>query len=61
MPNMPLNLRRIGEAVVMDEENEKLIQIPNETEIKEAIWNLHPLKSLGLDGYPRFFIGNYGI
>lgn len=45
----------MGEMLVTEAENDNLIHIPDEAEIKEAIWSLHPLKSPGPDGYPGIF------
>lgn len=58
-PRIPLELEGLGEKVVTIEEIENLICIPNEKEVKKAIWNLHPLKSLGPDGYPGIFYRKY--
>ena len=44
---------------IFDEENEELIRIPIEEEIKECIWNMHPLKSPGPDGFLGVFYINY--
>lgn len=39
--------------------NLKLIRILMEEEIKTAIWSLHLLKALGLDGFSEIFYRNY--
>lgn len=34
-------------------------QIPSDEEIKDSIWNIHPLKSPGLDGFHSIFYQKY--
>lgn len=40
-------------------ENATLIKIPSLEEIKESIWQLHPLKSLGHNGFLGIFYRFY--
>lgn len=40
---------------VIDNENMEPSRITTETEIKEVVWLLHPLKSPGPDEFPRIF------
>lgn len=41
------------------EENDSLMMIPLEEEIKHCIFALHPLKALGPDGFPGIFFHHY--
>lgn len=58
-PTFPEDLNGLGRNVLTIEENFELIRCPNKEEIKDAIWTLNPLKSLGPNGYPRIFYQTY--
>lgn len=51
-PSIPLEVGGIGCNYVMEQENEELIRIPAEQEIKDSVDKLHPLKSPEPDGFP---------
>lgn len=55
LPNNNSKIEDLFIPCITDEENALLTRIPYEEEIKGCIWNLHPLKSLGLDGFPIIF------
>lgn len=42
-----------------DQDNYEILKEPNEEEIRNAMWGVHPLKSLGPDGYPGVFYRLY--
>uniref|UniRef100_A0A803PBK2 Reverse transcriptase domain-containing protein n=1 Tax=Cannabis sativa TaxID=3483 RepID=A0A803PBK2_CANSA len=44
---------------VTNAENEEIGRIPRDSEIKEVVFKLHPLKAPGPDGYPRIFFQKY--
>lgn len=52
-------LEVLGMKEVTDLENTMLINIPTATKIYDCIKKLHPLKSLGPDGYPCIFFRTY--
>lgn len=53
------SLEELVEPVVSNLENDEVIRIPSEEEIKAAIWEFHPLKSLGSDGFLGIFFRKY--
>lgn len=56
---MPQGLEGVTQWLASKEENVKLIQILVEEEIEAAIWELHPLKALDLDGFSSIFFQNF--
>lgn len=44
---------------ITEDENNSLTRIPSEEEIKECVWSLHPLKSLGPDRFLGIFYRSY--
>lgn len=44
---------------VSEEENSSLLRIPMEEEIRECIWNMHPLKAPSPDGFLGDFFRSY--
>lgn len=49
----------LGHKYIMENENRELSRIPSEYEIKEVVWQLHPLKNPGPNGYLRIFYWRY--
>lgn len=37
----------------------KILKIPSIEEVKQAVWDLHPLKSFRSNGFPRIFYKTY--
>nr|XP_048330864.1 uncharacterized protein LOC125422764 [Ziziphus jujuba var. spinosa] len=58
-PQIPEHFKELGERLISPEDNTALLRFPTPEEVKEAIWNLHPLKSPGPDGYPGIFFRSY--
>ena len=58
-PSIPENLKGLGSSCITDEENADLMRIPSIEEVKDSIWSLHPLKSLGPDGFLGIFYRTY--
>nr|XP_048337067.1 uncharacterized protein LOC125424270 [Ziziphus jujuba var. spinosa] len=52
-------LEELGEKYITDEENIRLMAIPSEEEIRNTVWELHPLKAPGPDGFLGVFYKNY--
>lgn len=52
-------LDNLTQVSVSDSENMEILRVPSEEEIKDCIWSMHPLKALGLDGFPRAFFRSY--
>lgn len=48
-----------GEAVITKAENLEITRIPTYEEVKDCIWEMHPLKAPGPDGFPRAFFKHY--
>ena len=56
IPRLPSNLREFIAPCITADENDTLMAIPTSEEIKDAVWNLHPLKSPGSNGYLGIFL-----
>lgn len=54
-PSYSQDLEDLINPCITDEENNLLTKIPSEEEIKDSIWSLHPLKSLGPYGFFGIF------
>lgn len=52
-------IKEIGAKVVTKKDNRELLKIPTPKEIKESIWQLHPLKSPEPDGFSGIFFRFY--
>lgn len=52
---VPKGLEGVTYRLITDKENEVHLQILDEENIKVAIWELHPLKILMLDGFSCIF------
>ncbi len=46
---------------ISDAENMELACMPSPQEIKAVIWEMHPLKAPGPDGFPGLFFKNTRI
>lgn len=57
-PKIPW-LGDFGGCDISDAENSQIHSIPDLEEIKNVTWDLHPLKSPGMDGFPRSFFRTY--
>ena len=53
------DLEGLAEQRILEEDNCALLRIPLKEEIKECVWNLHPLKSPGPDWFPGIFFRSY--
>lgn len=58
-PRIPQTIRDLGGNYLSQEENLELMRVPSLEEIKYVIWNLHPLKSPGSDGFLGIFFRSY--
>lgn len=58
-PDIPFQLEGLISPCVTEAENESLSQIPEANEIKDVVWNMHPLKALGPDGFSGVFFKKY--
>lgn len=54
-PLIPQDMENLFPKNIGEEENRELIKIPLDDKIKETIWSLHPLQSLGPDVFPSIF------
>lgn len=59
IPSLPQTLGDLGFQSISTEENDFLMSIPAEVEIKVCIDALHPLKALGPDGFSGIFFRHY--
>lgn len=60
--NMEMDTRSLNDLIapcITTLENEELMEIPQPEEIRDYVWSMHPLKSPGLDDFPRSFYRNY--
>ena len=53
------NLEDLILPSISEVENEDLTRIPEINEIKEVVWEMHPLKALGPDGFSSLFYKKY--
>lgn len=58
-PFIPDGLEGVVQPLISDEENDLLVRVLEEDEIKAAVWDLHPLKSSGPDGFSGIFFRKY--
>ena len=58
-PPIPPNLDNLLEPCIIREENAKLSRIPTFEEVQKVVFEMHPLKALGLDGLPGLFFRHY--
>lgn len=58
-PDISEDIGYLGFDLLLMEENNNLMKMPSEEEIKACIQALHPLESSGLDGYPKIFFRHY--
>lgn len=56
---IPFVVERLGCKYTTDHENQDIISISSEKEIQNCVEKLHPLKSLGPDGFSGFFFRSY--
>lgn len=59
--NLPHDLSNLIPCTITEEDNRSLNRIPSEVEIKDCVWNFHPLKSPGPDGFSGILFRNYTI
>lgn len=57
--NFSSDLDNLLSENITDEENNELQRIPSKEEIKECVWSLHPLKSLGPESFSSIFFRSY--
>lgn len=52
--NSILSTQLVKETIpcITDEDNQELIRVPSEEEVKKCIWSMHPLKASGPEGFP---------
>ena len=58
-PQIPPLLECLTTPSITELENTELIKIPEPTEIRETIWEMHPLKVPSPDGLPGIFFKQY--
>ena len=58
-PQFPQSLEGLIEAVISEEENNNLCKVPSENEIRMIVFEMHPLKAPGPDGFPDLFYRHY--
>ena len=58
-PQIPPLLECLTTPSITELENAKLIKIPEPFEIRETIWEMYPLKTLGSDRHPSIFFKQY--
>ncbi len=58
-PTIPVDLDNLFNHYIVPEENVELLRVPTPQEIKEVIWDMHPLKSPGPNGLPSLFFKCY--
>uniref|UniRef100_A0A803QDU6 Reverse transcriptase domain-containing protein n=1 Tax=Cannabis sativa TaxID=3483 RepID=A0A803QDU6_CANSA len=58
-PAIGNDLESLFDAKVTSDDNSELCRVPTGSEIKDVIWNLHPLKALGPDGFSGVFFRTY--
>lgn len=59
LPNILEEFENLGHNYVSNQDNIDILQEPTEEEIRSCVEKLHPLKSLGPDGFPRVFYRKY--
>ena len=55
-PHFPQDLEELIEATIFVEENDIICRVPTEDEIQKVVFEMHPLKALGLMVYLVYFI-----
>nr|XP_048333636.1 uncharacterized protein LOC125423443 [Ziziphus jujuba var. spinosa] len=58
-PVFGAELDDMGVSYITEEENSRLMAIPLEEEIRKTVWELHPLKAPGPDGFSGIFYKSY--
>ena len=58
-PQIPQDLEGLMSPCISDAENMELACMPSPQEIKAVIWEMHPLKAPGPDGFPGIFFKKY--
>jgi hypothetical protein len=58
-PHFPQDLEGLIEASIPVEENDIICRVPTEDEIRRVVFEMYPLKALGLDGLPSLFYQHY--
>jgi hypothetical protein len=58
-PDIPFQLEVLISPCVTKVENESLSRIPEANEIKDVVWNMHPLKAPRPDGFSGIFFKKY--
>lgn len=58
-PNLSHEIDELIPKCIMEEDNLFLNRVLLEEEIKDCVWDLHPLKSPGLDGFLCIFFQSY--
>lgn len=58
---LPKNLNDYAVPCILELKNRELMALPLEDEIKRYIWEMHPLKSLGPDGFLGGFFRMYWL
>lgn len=59
IPQYPESLEDIAQSCISELENKELMAMPTEEEICRSVWELHPLKSPGPDGFSGVFFRTY--
>lgn len=60
-PTFIAKLSETFPSCIIDTENIEFNRIPNEKEIKDCVWELHPLKSPSSYGFPGIFFRRYWL
>lgn len=54
-PECPENLLNLISPIIIDQENKKVLKIPDEEEIRQVVKSMNALKAHGPDGLPGLF------
>ena len=57
--NFPFDLNSLINPCIFEAENEYLTQIPDDSEIKNALFGMSPLMAPGPNGFPAIFYKSY--
>lgn len=58
-PQFPLKLEGLIEPLILDKENDNLCRVPTTEETKVIVFEMHPLKAPGTEGFPGMFYRHY--
>uniref|UniRef100_A0A2N9GPX3 Reverse transcriptase zinc-binding domain-containing protein n=1 Tax=Fagus sylvatica TaxID=28930 RepID=A0A2N9GPX3_FAGSY len=58
-PHIPPQLEGLFTPCITELENTNLSRVPELSEIKEVVWDMHPMKAPGPDGLPGLFFKKY--